>query len=121
MTAGERLVWRSPDRRVTVSWREAQPARLFIRETDGSVGEVDLRGLAAILAAIGIDAGPPAPGGVELGWLEAPGDVRFVVDGRRVAVNAGLELVAGGIVEAVTAFIRRLQQKDEGEPEGNDA
>jgi hypothetical protein len=121
MTAGERLVWRSPDRRVTVSWREADPVRLFIREADGSIGEVDLRDLAAILATLGLDAGPTAPGGVELGWLEAPGDVRFVIDGRRVAVAAGLELVAAGIVEAVTAFVRRLQLEAEGEPEGNDA
>ena len=115
------MVQRSHDRRVTVSWREAHPVRMFVRETDGSIGEVALDDLAAALAALGLDAGPPAPGGVELGWLEAPGDVRFVIDGRRIAVAAGLERVAAGIVEALTAFVRRLQLEAEGKREGNDA
>lgn len=97
MTASERIVQRSHDRRVTVSWRETDPVRMFVREADGTTGEVDLHELAAALAGLGLDAGPPAPGGFELGWLEAPGDIRFVVDGRRVAVAAGLDSSPPGL------------------------
>ena len=110
MTA-ERVVRRSPDRRVTVSWSAADPVRMFVHESDGTTGEVDLGAVAAVLAAEGLDTGPPAPGGVELGWLEAPGGVRFVVEGRRVAATAGLELVAAGIVAALTSFIQGLRSE----------
>ena len=109
MTVSGRVVRRSPDRRVTVSWSPADPVRMFVHESDGTTGEADLRGVAAALAALGLDADPPAAGGVELGWLEASGGVRFVVDGRRVSVTTGLELVAAGIVAALTSLIRRLQ------------
>jgi hypothetical protein len=107
MTVSQRVVRRSPDGRVTVSWPPTDPVRLFVHETDGTTGQIDLGDVAADLAALGLDVSPPAPGGVELGWLETPGGARFVVDGRRVAVVTGLELVVAGIVAVLTSLVRR--------------
>jgi hypothetical protein len=109
MVAGDRLVWRSSDHRVTVSGSDPDPVRLFIRESDGTAGEVDLRDLVAELASIGLDA-PPAPAeGVEVGWLEDRPGTRFVVDGRRRSAMAGLELVASGIVAAIRQAVEDLE------------
>ena len=101
MTGTGRQVRRSHDRRVTVSWPPDAPVRLFIHEVDGSTGEVDLHGLVAGLARLGLGAPPPSSEGVELGWLEGNSGARFYVDGRRLPQVAGLELVAAGVVEAI--------------------
>lgn len=109
MAGGDRLVWRSSDRRVTVSGAQADPVRFFVREPDSTASEVDLRGLVAELARIGLDA-PPAPSeGVEVGWLEDRSGTRFVVDGRRRSALAGLELVAAGIVTAIRQAVEHLE------------